>query len=177
MYMLRDRSICRSAIRKGSRRAATLGAHFCGAVPVPVATHVRCAEYRGDQNFLGMAGLLAGEPLLTTVAPTGVTIPAVDLTRSLVVCSQTTLSSAARSVVTCQLTASNTVTLSSNRVNGQSISTSVVEFANDAAVQRGSIAMPAGTSSMDLFIATVAGRSVSELRRPQTLRQSNRLLF
>ncbi len=142
-----------------------------------LALSVRCADYGGEQGFLGFANLPAALLLevatpetaspspvesitqVTSTTVTGtttlLTIPDVDLTRSFVICNQTSNFSNPVNVVTCQLTATNTVTLSTNATSGQIMSVSVVEFGSGAAVQRGSVTLTAGNATLDETLTTV----------------------
>ena len=93
-----------------------------------LAVQIRCADYGGEQGFLGLASLPAAAAIVletetpdtgtspvesitqvtsTTITGTTslLTVPTVDLTRSFVVCNQTSFSSQPRSVVTCALSA------------------------------------------------------------------------
>lgn len=126
-----------------------------------------CAQYSGDQGFLGLLGGISSpgsSPIesitqvpttIITGSPTNVAISPVDLSRSFVLCSQTAGSSQPDNIVTCQLSATNQVTIETFDPNNQNIALSVVQFASGASVQRGSTTLAAGDSLVDVPILAV----------------------
>lgn len=128
---------------------------------------LNCAQYGGQQGFLGLLGAMGvagASPIesitqvpttVITGSPTNVAINPVDLSRSFVLCSQTAGSSNADNFVTCQLSATNQVTLETFDPNNQNIALSVVQFSSGAVVQRGSATLAAGDSLLDISIAAV----------------------
>ncbi|MCR9141953.1 MAG: hypothetical protein NXI24_06855 [bacterium] len=136
---------------------------LCLALPA----FVSCADYGGQQGFLGLlagVGGVGSSPVesitqvpttVITASPATVAVAAVDLSRSFVLCSQTAGSSRPNNFVTCQLSAADQVTIETFDPNNQRIALSIVQFASGAFVQRGSTTLGAGDSQVDIALSAV----------------------
>lgn len=99
-----------------------------------------------------------GQVAMTATTRTA-SVTAVDLTRSFIFCNYRTDSSNMNNVPTCQLSASDQVTVQGGVNANFIVRYFVIEFASGARVQRGALQLPVGTSS-----ATANFEAVNTLR-------------
>jgi len=113
-----------------------------------------------DITPLVAGGVQTGLVTITNVGdnPNIVTLATpVDITKSFVMCYFTTGSSGINHVPTCQITASNQITIRTGLGDGSAVTIRyyLLEFASGAVVQRGSFNMGAGTSFTDVPVTAV----------------------
>ncbi len=95
-----------------------------------------------------------GQVAMTTAVQTA-TVNAVDLTRAFIFCSYRTDSSNMSNVPTCQLSASDQVTVQGGVNANFIVRYFVIEFASGARVQRGALQLPVGTTTAAASLAAV----------------------
>ena len=137
---------------------------FAPGLAFLAALALGCADYGADPSLiLGLTqGGASNGPVvqsgLATVSSTLVQVSlasAVDTSKAFVVCTQSLASSAPTNFSTCKLSGSSTVDIESNAANNQIVSYFVVQSSGVNSVQRGSAALSAATSILNVPITNV----------------------